>query len=361
MIEFENLGRLNQLFEKELQDEFNAILHNGWFILGERVTAFERQFADYCGSHHCIGVASGLDALVLSIKALDLPAGSEIIVPANTYYATILAIVLAGCRPVPVEPDMRTYNIDPEKIVPAVTSKTRAIVAVHLYGQPCEMHSIAAIAEQYGLAIIEDCAQSHGASIGGRMTGTFGTFGAFSFYPTKNLGALGDGGAVVTDSDEMADKLFHLRNYGSRIRYKNEFLGMNSRLDELQSGFLSIKLRALNGFVAHKRKLARLYLDRLNGEFIRPAEINGLINSYHIFPVRHPRRDGLRTFLKDNGIGTDIHYPLPPHRQKAMTGILDQYELPITDEIHKTILSLPISVIHSEEEINTVIDVMNRF
>ena len=361
MIEYENLALVNKPFFEDFERSFRSTLERGWFILGENVSRFEREFADYCGVRHCVGVASGLDALVLSLRALELPPASEVIVPANTYIASILAIALADLKPVLVEPDIKTYNIDPSKIEEQVTDRTKAIMVVHLYGKPCKMDPIIDVKRKFGLVLIEDCAQSHGARYKGTRVGGFGECSGFSFYPTKNLGALGDGGAAVTDNPEIARKIGQLRNYGSAKKYYNERVGCNSRLDELQAGFLSVKLRKLDSVNAHKRKLAQIYLEGLKGDFIRPAVHADFFDTYHIFNIRHPQRDKLREYLLSNGVKTEIHYPVPPYRQQAMRGILTDGPYPITEEIHNTTLSLPISYGHTEAEIEGVVEIMNRF
>ncbi|MCX6138240.1 MAG: DegT/DnrJ/EryC1/StrS family aminotransferase [Ignavibacteriales bacterium] len=359
MIEYENLGKLNAPFFEDYKKAFDAVLSGGWYILGGAVKNFEYEFGHYVGSSHCIGVGNCLDGLVFALKALKLPAGSEIIVPSNTYIATILAVLHAGLVPVLVEPDIRTYTIDPKRIPEAITAKTGALLVVHLYGKSCDMDPILATAQTHGLAVIEDCAQSHGARYKGRMTGTFG-IGAFSFYPTKNLGALGDGGAITTGDERIATAVRRLRNYGSDIKYHNEVVGHNSRLDEVQAAFLSVKLRRLDEINAHKQSLARLYLDGLKEDFVLPAVDADYFDVYHIFNVRHPRRDALKDHLLKNEIKTDVHYPIAPHKQKAMQGILSG-SYPISEEIHATTLSLPISFFHTESEVRRVIDAMNSF
>jgi dTDP-4-amino-4,6-dideoxygalactose transaminase len=260
-----------------------------------------------------------------------------------------------------VEPDIRTYNIDPEKIPAAITSRTRAIMVVHLYGKCCEMDSITAICKECHLKLVEDCAQSHGARYKGRFSGTFGDFGAFSFYPTKNLGALGDAGALLCEDASLAQIIRRLRNYGSDVKYYNELAGYNSRLDEVQAGFLSVKLPHLDTINLHKRSLAQLYFEHLKEDFIKPQVHPDHYDIYHIFNIRHPRRDELKKYLLDNGIKTEIHYPVPPQRQKAMKGILDEGPYPISEEIHRTTLSLPCSYAHTEQDIYRVIEVMNKF
>jgi dTDP-4-amino-4,6-dideoxygalactose transaminase len=361
LIEYENLGRLNEPFVAEYRKRFDEILQSGWYILGKKVSDFEKEFAAYCGTSSCVGVASGLDALILSLKALDLPPGGEVIVPSNTYIATILAVLHAGLKPVLVEPVLRTYNIDPEKICDKISKSSVAILVVHLYGKACDMDPILQIAERHSLKVIEDCAQAHGATYHGQRVGGFGCFGAFSFYPTKNLGALGDAGAVTTNDSQLAQHIARLRNYGSSIKYHNDMVGYNSRLDEIQAAFLSVKLARLDDITLHKRELARLYLDGLKDDFIKPFEQEGFEDVYHIFAVRHQERDRLKAYLVENGIGAEIHYPVPPHRQKALQGLLDENDYPLATEIHATIISLPISYYHQKNDILQVIDVMNRF
>ncbi len=309
---------------------------------------------------HCIGVASGLDALIMALDALDLPEGCEVLVPSNTYIATILAIVKNRMKPVLVEPDIRTYNIDPYKIEEKITKETKALMIVHLYGKACDMDPIMDIVKKYDLKLIEDCAQAHGAMYKGKKVGSFG-IGCFSFYPTKNLGALGDGGAITTNDDELAKRFRTLRNYGSLIKYKFDEIGYNSRLDEVQAAFLSAKLAVLDDITNHKRKLANIYLKNIDGnKFVKPFVHPDFYDVYHIFNIRHPERDRLREYLLDNGIKTDVHYPIPPHKQKAMEGILSG-NYPISEEIHATTVSLPISYFHTEEDVLKVCEVLNRF
>ena len=360
MIEYENLGKLNEPFFEAYKAVFEKILDSGWYILGKNVATFEQEFANYTGTKFCVGVASGLDALSLAIRCFEFPPDSEVIVPSNTYIATILSIIQNGLNPILVEPDIKTYNIDPTKIEEKITSNTRAILLVHLYGKCCDMDSIISIAQRYNLRLIEDCAQSHGSKYKGQIAGSFGDFGAHSFYPTKNLGALGDAGAVTTNNEMLAEKIKALRNYGSRIKYVNEYIGYNSRLDEIQAGFLSIKLASLNIINEHKRKLAKLYFRNLSNEFIKPDVHEKFYDVYHIFNIRHPRRDQIREYLLKNDIKTEIHYPIAPHKQKAMKGIIDG-NYPISEEIHATTLSLPISYFHTEEDIYRVIEILNSF
>ncbi len=359
-IDYENLGKLNEPFFDEFELSFKNMLHSGWYVLGKNVENFQNEFALYNGSKHCIGVASGLDALILGLKVFDFPAGSEVIVPSNTYIATILAIIHCNLKPVLAEPDIRTYNINPDLIERKITSRTVAVMPVHLYGKVCKMDKICEIANKHGLKIIEDCAQAHGAKFKNQTSGTFGDVGAFSFYPTKNLGALGDAGAVTVNDSEIAEKIKKLRNYGSGVKYYNEYVGLNSRLDEVQAGFLSIKLKKLDEINEHKRKLADIYAKNLKDDFIKPVIEHDYYDVYHIFNIRHEKRDELREYLLKNGIKTEIHYPVSPHRQKAMQGIIEG-DYPISDEIHNTTLSLPISYFHREDDIYRVVEVMNGF
>jgi len=359
MVEYENLGRVNEILFDKYQEKFKEFLQSGWYILGNNVATFEREFASYCGVQSCVGVASGLDALILAIDAFDFPKESEIIVPSNTYIATILAIVRNGFKPVLVEPDIQTYNIDPKKIEEKITPRTKAILVVHLYGKACEMDTILGIAKKHDLKIIEDAAQAHGAMYKDKKVGSFG-IGCFSFYPTKNLGALGDAGAITLNDPSIDQKLRALRNYGSSIKYYNDELGYNSRLDEIQAGFLSIKLTILEEITAHKRTLAQYYFEHLEPRFITPLQNSDFFDVFHIFAIRHPKRDQLKAYLLEHGIKTEIHYPLPPHRQKSMQNIISG-EYPIAQEIHDTILSLPISYGHTLEQIRYVCDVINRF
>lgn len=362
MIEYEHLQKLNAPFFRDYKARFDSVLESGWFILGNEVKAFEAEFAQYCGINHCIGVANGLDALTLALKSFSFTEGSEVIVPSNTYIATILSILNCNLVPVLVEPDIRTYNIDPEKIEEALTSKTVAIMVVHLYGKCCAMDQIGSLARKHDLKVIEDCAQAHGAKLKGQKAGTFGDYGAFSFYPTKNLGALGDSGCITTASEDLKRKINLLRNYGSEKKYYNEVIGVNSRLDELQAAFLRIKLRSLDQINEHKRKLAAIYMRELKEDFIKPAVAPDYYDVYHIYNVRHPKRDEMKAYLLKNDIKTEIHYPVAPHHQVAMKNVLQhKKKYPISEEIHATTLSLPISFFHSEADIFRVVEVMNDF
>lgn len=360
MIEYENLFKVNQPFIEEYKKAFDEVIDSGWYILGSQVAGFEKEFARYNNVENCIGVASGLDALTISLLALGCKKNSEVIVPSNTYIASILSILQSGHKPVLVEPDLSTYNIDPEQIESSITSKTCAILIVHLYGKPCDMDPIMEICQRKKLFLIEDCAQAHGADYRGKKIGGFGDLSAFSFYPTKNLGALGDGGAVLTNNPEFNRKVRMLRNYGSEKKYFNEYVGFNSRLDEIQAAFLNVKLKYLDAINKHKCDLAKIYLDGIAGNFITP-QINNIANDvFHIFNIRHNRRDALKQFLLDNGIKTDIHYPIPPHKQKAMS-FLRSKRFPVSEEIHNTTLSLPISSFHTANDIKRVVGILNQF
>lgn len=360
MIEYENLNKVNQPYLKEFNSAFCQVLDSGWFVLGHNVEEFEKEFARYNNVKYCVGVASGLDALILSLMVLDLDSRSEIIVPSNTYIATILSILRNGNKPVLVEPVLQTYNIDPERIEDAITPNTRALMVVHLYGKSCDMDPIIDICKRHNLYLIEDCAQAHGAKYKDKKVGSFGDMSAFSFYPTKNLGCLGDGGALLTNNEEFFKKVKMLRNYGSDKKYYNEYLGLNSRLDEIQAAFLRVKLTHLDKINSHKRKLAFTYFQNIPSDFIVPVIDPDFYDVYHIFNIRHEKRDELRDYLLANGVKTEIHYPVPPHLQKAMS-FMNNIKLPVSEVIHKTTLSLPISTFHTPEEINQVSELLKQF
>jgi dTDP-4-amino-4,6-dideoxygalactose transaminase len=358
---YENLNLLNKEFEFQFKEKFNSFLNNGWYVLGNEVSNFENNFAKFCGSKYCVGLANGLDALELGLSVFDFPANSEILVPSNTYIATILAIINAGHIPVLIEPNIVTYNIDHGLIEGKISPKTKAIMVVHLYGQIAQMDEIVNIAKQYNLEIIEDCAQAHGATLNNKKAGTFGKIGAFSFYPTKNLGALGDAGAIITDDFDIYKKILALRNYGSEKKYYNKYLGRNSRLDELQAAFLNVKLPSLDKINEHKRTIALIYDEGLTDLVVKPREIDNSRHVYHIYNIRTNKRDELKQYLLDNGIHTEIHYPLPPNKQEGYEEFFKANSFPISSEIHLTTLSLPISYANSFDEISIVVDVINNF
>lgn len=333
---------------RELREQLHAAidraLDSGWYILGREVEQFEREYAAACGVKHCVGVANGLDALHLSLKALDIGPGDEVIVPSNTYIATWLAVAFTGATPVPVEPDLRTYNIDPARLAAALTPRTRAILPVHLYGLAADLPAIQRFAAQHGLAVVEDCAQAHGARVDGQTVGSRSTASGVSFYPGKNLGAYGDAGAVTTNDPALADRIRVLRNYGSHIKYHNEIIGYNSRLDELQAALLRVKLDSLDSWNQRRARIADIYLNELTGlsDLVLPLVPETYSHVWHLFVVRHPHRDGLQQLLGDAGIGTLIHYPIPPHLQPAFQHLgLMPGSLPISEQIHREVLSLP--------------------
>ena len=357
---YENLNKVNNIFYKDFMKSLNKLNKNGSYILGKNVSKFESNFARYIGAKFSIGVANGLDALTISLKSLKLPKNSEVIVASNSYIACIISIINSGLKPVLVEPDIETYNIDVNKIDEKITKKTKVILAVHLYGKSCEMDKILNICRKKNLYLIEDCAQSHGSKYKNKNTGLFGDFSCFSFYPTKLLGAIGDGGAIISKKKKFKDYLKKFRNYGSIKRYKNDIIGQNSRLDEIQALFLDIKLKSLNRIILHKKKLAEVYFSNLNKNFILPKIENHKSDTFYIFNVRHEKRNKLREYLTKNNIMTDIHYPIPPFKQIALKPYFsDNY--PISQEIHNTTLSLPISFAHTQKEIHNLTKIMNRF
>lgn len=353
--------------EKELgadiRNAFDRVFTRSWYIEGEEGRKFEEAFAQYCGVQYCIGVGNGLDALMLSLKALGIGEGDEVIVPSNTYIATALAVTYVGAKPVFVEPDIRTFNIDPSKIEAAITKKTKAVMPVHLYGQPCDMDPIMNIAEKHGLRIVEDCAQAHGAVYKGQKVGTFGDAAGFSFYPGKNLGALGDAGAVVTNDKELAGKIRALGNYGSDYKYHHIYKGNNSRMDELQAAFLLTKLPHLDRMNQERRRIACRYLDGIkNIKVVLPTMKAGMETVWHIFGVRCKERDALEEHLNRKGIGTNKHYPIPMHLQECYKDLgFRAGDFPISEEISRTELSLPMYYGMTDEEISYIVDSINSF
>lgn len=360
-VKFLDLHRVNERFRAEIDARFKAVLDSGWYLLGEQDERFEAHFAAYCGVKHAVGVANGLDALNLIIKAYGFGPGDEIIVPANTYIASILAVSQNGCTPVLVEPDLNTYNINPDLIEAKITPQTRAIMPVHLYGQAVSMQKIWELAQKYNLKIIEDAAQAHGAAYQGRKTGNLGDAAGFSFYPGKNLGCMGDGGAVTTNDDALAAKIRALKNYGSREKYVHLYQGVNSRLDELQAAVLDVKLPHLDADNQKRREIAAFYRKHITHPLVTlPRVSDEDAHVWHIFAVRVPDRAAFQEYLTQNGVETNIHYPTPPHKQQAYKQWA-QRSYPISEQIHREIISLPISPVLTEAEIRYVADTVNRF
>lgn len=361
MIKFLDLYKINERFRKEIDNKIKEVLDSGWYILGKQDEEFEKLYADYCNVKHCISCANGLDALTLIIKAYGFSCGDEIIVSANTYIASILSISQNGCVPILVEPDINTYNINPNLIEEKITEKTKAIMVVHLYGQAVQMDKIWTLAKKYNLKIIEDSAQAHGALYQDKRTGNLGDVSGFSFYPGKNLGCIGDGGCITTNDDELAQKIKALRNYGSHIKYHNLYQGSNSRLDEIQAAILSVKLLGLDKDNERRKEISKYYRENIkNSKIILPKCYDEKSHVWHIFAIRTTARDELQEYLKENDIQTLIHYPIPPHKQPAYKE-WNNLCYPITEEIHKTILSIPISPVMEDDEVNKVTEIINGF
>ena len=349
--------------DKDIREAFERVYTRSWYIEGTEDEAFEKSFAGYCGAGYCVGTGNGLDALMLALKALGIGEGDEVIVPSNTYIATALAVTYVGASPVLAEPDIRTFNIDSDRIESKITERTKAIMPVHLYGQVCDMDPIMEIAARHNLYIVEDCAQAHGATYKGKKAGAFGDVSGFSFYPGKNLGALGDAGAVVTDRKEIADKVRALGNYGSDYKYHHIYKGNNSRLDEMQAAFLAAKLPQLDRMNEERRRVAQKYLNGIrNPEIILPYVLPDAVPVWHIFAIRCRRRDELEKYLNDNGIGTNKHYPIPIHLQECYRDLgYQKGDFPIAEEISATELSLPMYYGITDEQVQYVIDRINEF
>ena len=363
IIPFVTFKPLEAELDKELRDAFKRVYTRSWYIEGVEDEEFEKQFAKYCDSKYCVGVGNGLDSLYLALKSLDIKEGDEVIVPSNTYIATALAVTYCGATPVFVEPDIRTFNIEPTKIETAITSKTKAIMPVHLYGQSCDMDSIMEIAKKHNLYVVEDCAQAHGATYKGKKIGSFGDAAGFSFYPGKNLGALGDAGATVTNNEELAKKVRALGNYGSDYKYHHIYQGNNSRLDELQAAFLSAKLPYLDKVNENRRETAKKYLTGINNpEVILPYVPEYTNPVWHIFGIRCRKRDELERWLNDAGISTNKHYPIPMHLQECYKDLgFKKGDYPIAEEISETELSIPMYYGMTDDEVKYVIDRINEF
>ena len=365
MIKYCDLKEINKAYEPQLTDAVTRVIHSGWYIRGNEVDGFEKAFADYCGCKYCIGTGNGLDALTIILLAYRekgvMKHGDEVIVPANTYIASILSIIQAGLKPVLCEPDARTYTIDATRIESLITERTRAIMPVHLYGYAADMNEINTIAGKYSLKVIEDAAQAHGAMYCNKKVGNLGDAAAFSFYPGKNLGALGDGGAVTTNDHDLAEAVKAIGNYGSHKKYINIYKGVNSRLDELQAATLKVKLQNLDVDNLRRNEIAQQYLNGIKNTGIRlPITNDKERHVFHIFAIMSKEREALQEHLAQNGIETLIHYPVPPHRQEALREF-SHLSFPITEEIHKTELSLPCNPSMSDNEVQKVIEVINSF
>lgn len=349
-------------YQEEFEGKALEVLRSGWYVLGKEVTAFEEEFAAYTGAGYCVGLASGLDALWLAFRVLGIGLGDEVIVQGNTYIASVMGITINGATPVFVEPD-DYYEIDPAKIEEKITDRTKAILVVHLYGQASNMEPVLEICKKYDLRLVEDCAQSHGACFRGKMTGTFGDIGCFSFYPSKNLGAFGDGGAIVTNDEQIAKDMKIFRNYGSEKRYYNKIVGTNSRLDEIQAGLLRVRLSHMDELTKEKRKIAARYLAEIKNEKIQlPMDIPGATHVYHQFVIRCKERDALMEYLNEKEIGTIIHYPIPPHLAEAYQYLgWKEGDFPITERLAKEVLSIPMYNGMTEEEQTYVINALNCF
>ena len=348
---------------EEIRNAFDRVFTRSWYIEGEEDEKFEKAFAEYCGAKYCIGVGNGLDALMLALKALGIGEGDDVIVPSNTYIATALAVTYVGAKPIFVEPDIRTFNIDPKLIENAITDKTKAIMPVHLYGQACDMDPIMEIAKKYGLFVVEDCAQAHGATYKGKKVGTFGDAAGFSFYPGKNLGALGDAGATITNNKELADKIRALGNYGSDYKYHHIYKGNNSRLDEMQAAFLSVKLPHLDRMNEERRRIAQMYTEGIKNDKVTIPFVNSdCVPVWHIYGIRCKNRDKLEKYLNEKGIGTNKHYPIPMHLQECYKDLdIAKGNLPIAEEISATELSLPMFYGLSDEDVQYVINAINEY
>ena len=360
-IPFASFDVMHKEIESEILEKFKEVYKKNWYIKGTEVFEFEKEFAKYCGRSYCVGTGNGLDAIYLALRALGIGAGDEVLVPSNTYIATALAVTYTGAKPILVEPDLNTYNMSLNGLEEAINEKTKAIIPVHLYGQAAEMDVVLKVAEKYGLCVVEDCAQAHGATYKGKKVGTFGNIGCFSFYPGKNLGALGDAGAVVTNDKNLVEKVRMLGNYGSIEKYKHKYLGDNSRLDELQAAFLRIKLKHLDSYNIARRRVAQRYLKEIcNPQIILPIVGENRTHVWHIFAIRCEQRDRFKEYLEQEGIMTVCHYPIPIYQQEAYQNIITG-EYPISQLISKQEISLPMYYGMTDEEINYVIKKVNDF
>ncbi|MBY6198474.1 DegT/DnrJ/EryC1/StrS family aminotransferase [Vibrio hangzhouensis] len=365
MIPFLDLKAINNQYSEELKEACSRVIDSGWYIMGDELTAFEREFADYCGSEYAIGVANGLDALTLTLRAWKemgkIQDGDEVIVQANTYIASVLAITENNLTPILIEPNPDTYNLEPEAIRRAITSKTKVILPVHLYGKISPMDEIIQIANEFGLLVLEDCAQSHGAILDGKKCGSWGGAGAFSFYPGKNLGALGDAGAITTNDESLCEVIRALRNYGSHKKYENRYKGVNSRLDEIQAAMLRVKLNYIEEEISKRRAIAKRYIEEISNELIILPSVDSFESHvWHLFVIKTDFRSELKEYLDSSGIDSLIHYPIAPHKQPAYSEYSD-LSLPVSARLHEVVLSIPISPMMSDEEVNSVIESLNMF
>lgn len=360
-IPFLSLKATNQLYEEQITKAVTEVITSGWYILGDRLKQFEKDFAKYCGAKCCIGVANGLDAITILLKASEFPNNSEVIVPANSYIATMLAVSNANLVPVPIEPFLNTYLIDYQAIEKAISTKTRAILVTHLYGKCCEMHEINSLAKKYNLKVFEDVAQAHGATYRGKKAGNLSDGAGFSFYPSKNLGAMGDAGAIITNDDILAERVKSLRNYGSSEKYIFDYQGYNSRMSEIQAAILSVKLPYLESENEFRRNIAKRYLSEIrNDKIILPSNNSVENDVWHLFVVRVPQRDNFRKYLLQKGVGTDVHYPIAPHKQLVYQHWRN-LSLPITEKVHDTVVSLPLNTTLTHEEISYIIQIVNEY
>lgn len=362
-VKFLDLKAINERHIDEFKSSFERFVDSGWYVLGDQVKDFEKDFAEYCGTKYAVGVSNGLDAIFLALKAFGVGPGDEVIVPANTYIATWLAVTYTGAKIVPVEPDLSTLNIDVSRIEEAITERTKAIISVHLYGCPVDLSSLQNVLDNNSIKVIEDCAQAHGARYKSKRVGNLGDAGAFSFYPGKNLGALGDGGAITLNDESTYNKICAIRNYGSSTKYVNDYIGYNCRLDEVQAGFLSIKLRSLDADNQKRADLAAFYNDNIDrSKYILPNVPKGCQPVWHLYTLMTSQRTALIEYLDGHGIGTIIHYPIPPHLQNAYTNLgYEDGSFPITENIHNKILSIPISPVMSQQEAEYIVQKLNEF
>ena len=360
-IPFLSLKATNQVYEEQITKAVTEVITSGWYILGEKLEQFEKNFAIYCGVKHCIGVANGLDALTIILKASEFPDAAEVIVPANSYIATMLAVSNANLIPIPIEPLLETYLIDYQQIEKAITSKTKAILVTHLYGKCCEMDKIHTIAKRYNLKVFEDAAQAHGATYGGKKAGNLSDGAGFSFYPSKNLGAMSDAGAITTNDDALAERMRALRNYGSSQKYVFDYQGFNSRMSEIQAAILNVKLPYLDSENLYRQNIAKRYLVEMKNPKITLPHADTVENDvWHLFVVRVEERDNFREYLSQNGIGTDVHYPIAPHKQLVYQN-WQNLQFPITEKIHETVVSLPLNTILTQQEISYIIQIVNEY